>query len=162
MNPWHLRPFEIRNLLNPVFCGLVIYRSLEGFELENAQGMPYSQSLLILPLCLHLPTREQFPPRTRSHLLKILEEHSELTVNFAERVAELMPFTQESLAYLHFRSCVLVTEAGRFQIRPKRIRRTLSGSEEMMDIQRVAIKIGREFGKLNSGSTIYTSLGIRP
>ena len=58
MKRWDQRPFEIRNLFNPAFCGLVLFRALHGYEEEDARGMPFSLSLLVLPLCLHKDSRE--------------------------------------------------------------------------------------------------------
>ena len=35
MKRWDQRPFEIRNLFNPAFCGLVLFRAMEGYEEED-------------------------------------------------------------------------------------------------------------------------------
>lgn len=51
MKQWDQRPFEIRNLFNPAFCGVVLFRAMQSYEEENSQGMPFSRSL-VLPLCL--------------------------------------------------------------------------------------------------------------
>jgi hypothetical protein len=53
VKPWNQRPFEIRNVFNPAFCGLVLFRAMQGYEDEDTRGMPFSLSLLVLPLCLH-------------------------------------------------------------------------------------------------------------
>ena len=37
MKRWDQRPFEIRNLFNPAFCGLVLSRALHGYEEEDAR-----------------------------------------------------------------------------------------------------------------------------
>lgn len=52
MKQWDQRPFEIRNLFNPAFCGVVLFRAMQSYEEENSQGMPFSLALLVLPLCL--------------------------------------------------------------------------------------------------------------
>ena len=58
MKRWDLRPVEIRNLFNPAFSGLVLFRALVAYEDEDARGMPFSLALLILPLCLQRDARE--------------------------------------------------------------------------------------------------------
>ena len=58
MKRWDQRPFEIRNLFNPAFCGVVLYRALCGYEEREPRGIPFSLSLLVLPLCLHKDSRE--------------------------------------------------------------------------------------------------------
>ena len=50
MKRWDQRPVEIRNLFNPAFCGLVLSRALHGYEDADARGMPFSLTLLVLPL----------------------------------------------------------------------------------------------------------------
>jgi hypothetical protein len=57
MKRWDHRPFEVRNLFNPAFCGLVLFRALQGYEEENPDGMPFSIALLVLPLCLQKDAR---------------------------------------------------------------------------------------------------------
>jgi len=60
MKTWNKRPREIRTLFNPAFCGLVIARGIEGFYETAKRPIPYSLTLLILPLCLHKQTRNIF------------------------------------------------------------------------------------------------------
>jgi len=60
MKTWNERPFEIRNLFNPAFCGVVLLRAFQGYEEEDASGMPFSLALLVLPLCLHKDSRRSF------------------------------------------------------------------------------------------------------
>ena len=57
MKRWDERPIEIRNLFNPAFCGLLLFRALCGFEEEDNSGMPFSLTLLILPLSLQKDSR---------------------------------------------------------------------------------------------------------
>lgn len=75
MKRWDQRPFEIRNLFNPAFCGLVLFRALRGYEEEDARGMPFSLSLLVLPLCLHKDSREAVSTSPCSYLLKTTEKN---------------------------------------------------------------------------------------
>ena len=86
MRRWDQRPFEIRNLFNPAFCGLVLFRALQGYEEEDSRGMPFSLSLLVLPLCLHKDSREVIAVSTRSYLLKVMEKNPKVQVGFADRV----------------------------------------------------------------------------
>jgi len=58
MKHWDRRPIEVRNLFNPAFCGLVLYRAMATFQEIDDRGMPFSMSLLILPLTLQRQSRE--------------------------------------------------------------------------------------------------------
>ena len=96
MKRWDHRPFEVRNLFNPAFCGLVLFKALLGYEEENPDGMPYSLALLVLPLCLHKDSRLVLADNSRSYLLKTVENNPQLLVGFAARASDLMPFSLEA------------------------------------------------------------------
>jgi hypothetical protein len=162
MKPWDQRPFEVRNLFNPAFCGLVLFRALQGYEEEDPDGMPFSLSLLVLPLCLHKDSREAIATSNRSYLLRIVEKNPQLQVGFAGRVNELMPFALEAFGLLMERGCFVVSQDGRLQTVPKMMRKSVIGTSESISCQRVARIIGKEFALIADRVTIYTAFGIRP
>jgi hypothetical protein len=162
MKPWNQRPFEVRNLFNPAFCGMVLFRALHGFEEENPAGMPFSLSLLVLPLCLHKETRLVLAEHPRSYLLKAVEKNPRILVGFAERAGHLVPFTLEAFGMLMERGCLIVTEDGRLMSVDNKVRKTISGTDESISCQRVGRCVGREFARNGDRNTVYTSLGVRP
>ncbi|SFU21918.1 three component ABC system middle component [Sedimentitalea nanhaiensis] len=162
MKRWDQRPFEIRNLFNPAFCGLVLFRSLNGYEDEDARGMPFSLSLLVLPLCLHKDSREVIVSSPRSYLLKTTEKNQQLMVGFGDRVSEMLPYAFEGFGLLMERGCINVADNGRIQTVPKKVRKTVSGTAETVDCQKVARIVGREFARIADRATIYATFGIRP
>lgn len=162
MKPWNQRPFEIRNLFNPAFCGVILFRALAGYEEEDGAGMPFSLSLLILPLCLHQDTRTVLSDNSRSYLLKAIEKNPRVLVDFASRAKHLLPFALEAFGFLMERGCFLVTEDGRLRTIDRKVRKKVIGTDESIACQRVARFIGREFARVGDRETIYTSLGVRP
>ena len=74
MKRWDQRPFEVRNLFNPAFCGLILFRALQGYEEENPDRMPFSLTLLVLPLCLQKDSRQMIADSPRSYLLNTVEK----------------------------------------------------------------------------------------
>ena len=162
MKRWDQRPFEIRNLFNPAFCGLVLCRALHAYEEEDSRGMPFSLSLLVLPLCLHKDTREVIAGSPRSYLLKTTEKNQQVMVGFASRVTKMLPFAFEGFGLLMERGCMAVTDDGRIQTVPDKVRRTVSGTDETVSCQKVARIVGRQFARIADRVTIYTTLGIRP
>lgn len=162
MKPWIERPFEIRNLFNPAFCGVVLFRALAGYEEEDDAGMPFSLTLLVLPLCLHKDTRIVLSDNSRSYLLKVIEKNPRLLVGFAKRARHLLPFALEAFGFLMERGCFLVTEDGRLRTVDQKVRKKLTGTDESLVCQRVARFVGREFARVGDRGTIYTSLGVRP
>jgi len=158
---WNQRPFEIRNLFNPAFCGLILFRALHGYEEEDSRGMPFSLSLLVLPLCLHKDSREVIAGSPRSYLLKTTEKNQQVMVGFADRVTQMLPYAFEGFGLLMERGCVAVVD-GRIQPLPDKVRKTVNGSDETISCQKVARIVGREFARIADRVTIYTTFGIRP
>lgn len=162
MKRWDQRPFEIRNLFNPAFCGLVLFRALHGYEEENTQGMPFSLSLLVLPLCLHKESRDVIGRSPRAYLLRIIEDNQQIMVGFAERVTQMLPYAFEGFGLLMDRGCISVATDGRMQTVAKRVRKAIDGTEETIACQKVARIVGREFARVADRVTIYTTFGVRP
>lgn len=162
MKPWCERPIEIRNLFNPAFCGLLMHRAIVGFSEKDDRGMPFSLSLLILPLCLQQESRAILKAGNRSYLLKVVAEHPELLVGFAGRCADTLPFTFEGLGMLMHHRTLSVDDKGSFLPGPARVVAAVNGSEESKACQRVAVYLGKQFALIGDRGTIYTTLGIRP
>lgn len=162
MKQWDQRPFEIRNLFNPAFCGLVIFRALNGYEEESSRGMPFSLSLLVLPLCLYKSSREIIANNLRSYLLKTTEMNPEIMIGFAERVTQMLPYTFEGFGLLMERGCITITDDGCIQSVSNKVRKSIRGTDEIVTCQKVARIIGREFARIADRTTVYTTFGIRP
>ena len=162
MKLWHQRPREIRNLFNPAFCGLVLARGIEGFTEEVGRPMPFSLTLLILPLCLHKRTREQIKEANRAYFTTILQEHPEIRVDLARRARGLVPYIMEGFGYLMACGVVDVDDSGGVTIRTNTVKKTIGGSQDSKDCQSVARSLGRKLALINDRATIYTTLGIRP
>jgi len=159
---WDQRPFEIRNLFNPAFCGLILFRALQGYEEEEPRGMPFSLSLLVLPLCLHKDSREVIADSSRNYLLKILEKNPQVQVDFTDRATAMLPYVFEGFGLLLERGCISVADDGRLQSIPDKVRKSVMGTDETKSCQRVARYVGKEFARISDRVTVYTSFGIRP
>lgn len=162
MKRWDQRPFEVRNLFNPAFCGLILFKAMQGYEEENAEGMPFSLTLLVLPLCLHKGSREVIADSPRSYLLKTVESNPQLLVGFAGRVTDLMPFAFEAFGLLMEKGCFVVSAEGRLKTVAARVRKSVVGTSESVSCQRVARIVGKEFARIADRVTVYTTFGIRP
>lgn len=162
MKRWDQRPIEIRNLFNPAFCGLVLFRAIQGYEENDPRGMPFSLSLLVLPLCLHKDSRDVIASNHRSYLLKTTEENPQLHVGFAVRTSAMMPYAFEGFGLLMERGCISISDDGRIQSEQKKVRKSVTGTEETKSCQRVARYLGKEFARISDRVTIYTIFGVRP
>ncbi|MGE5435889.1 MAG: three component ABC system middle component [Syntrophothermus sp.] len=162
MKPWTERPFEIRNLFNPAFCGVLLLRAVQGYEEIDKSGLPFSLSLLILPMCLHKNTREILSENSRSNFLKIITDNPNLLVGFAGRTTSLIPYAFEGLGLAMQHNSIKVTDDGHINLLNKGIKKQIDGTTESIECQRVALKLGKSFATISDRITIYTTMGIRP
>jgi hypothetical protein len=162
MKPWTNRPIEIRNLFNPAFCGLVLFRAIAAYNAQDKSGIPFSLTLTVLPLCLKQSSRETLQTGNRSYLLKVVADHPELLVGFGRRCTDVLPITFEALGLLLHCNAIAVGSDGRLLPGPEKVRKTITGSEESKACQRVAGFLGKQFALVSDRATIYTTLGIRP
>lgn len=139
-----------------------MFRALAGYEEEDDRGMPFSLSLLVLPLSLHKDSREVIASNPRSYLLKTAEKNQQIMVGFADRVTQMLPYAFEGFGLLMERGCIAVTDDGRLQTVPKKVRKTVDGTAETVASQKVARVVGKEFARIADRATVYTTFGIRP
>ncbi|MBA1254763.1 hypothetical protein G7021_19095 [Pseudomonas carnis] len=162
MNRWDQRPFETKNLFNPAFCAVVLMRSIKAYTTIDPRGMPFSLSLLILPLALHEESRTVILEYARSYLLKAVSVHPQLLIGFPERVTEMMPYAFEAFGVAHQSDCFEATAEGRLLPKARRLKATVDGTKESMECQQTAILLGKEFARIADRVTVYTAFGIRP
>ncbi|MDR5905664.1 three component ABC system middle component [Franzmannia qiaohouensis] len=162
MKRWEQRPFEIRTLFNPAFCGLILFRALQGYEEEDPRGMPFSLSLLVLPLCLQKDSREVIAAGSRSYLLKIMEKNPKIQVGFSDRATTMIPYAFEGFDLLMERGCISLSADGRLQTVSGKVKKSVTGTQETKSCQRVARYLGKEFARIADRVTVYTAFGIRP
>lgn len=162
MKAWNQRPFEVRNLFNPAFCGLVLFKALRGYEEHDEKGMPFSLALLVLPLALHKDSREALESGKRSYFLRVLEANPGILIGFAGRASNLLPFALEAFGMLMARGCIEVSKDGRIKTISNGVRKSDVGTSESVSCQRVARFIGKEFARIDDRVTVYTTLGVRP
>jgi Family of unknown function (DUF6521) len=162
MNPWDQRPRELRTLLNPAFCGLLIARAVIAYEERSAKPMPYSLVLLVLPISLHPATRAIFKSKPRAFLTTISSENPEIQIGLAERARGLMPYSMEALSYLSERNMIRVSDQGGISIDPSQVMKSIKGTEDTKSCQTIAKVLGKKIAETGDRATVYTSLGIRP
>lgn len=162
MIDWENRPFEVRNLFNPAFCAVVMASALHAYEKQARKPMPYSLSLLVLPLCLHQEMRDEMVASPKTSILRIIARRPDLLIDFACRAQGLMQPAMEAYALLASRNCIEVSEIGGLRLLPNRISREPLTSDDAEKCRSTASLLGRQFAQINDRVTIYTSLGIRP
>jgi hypothetical protein len=163
MKPWNLRSPEVANLLNPAFCGHVLYTAVVAYSDEAKKPMPYVLCFVILPLVLHQATSTTITGHT-SQLQVWLVEYPEIKVRLAERARQLVPFAREATAFLLQTQTLRLHGTGGLEIAAplRRIRRTTPTPEPNEECLKKAKILGRWLGSAGSSATVYASLGVKP
>ena len=163
---WNIRPQDVANLLNPAFGGLLLHRALTGHKNETGSGMPLELVFLVLPFVLHEPTRSRLPVKVTTHLATWLQNERDVLLQFGERTADLVPYTQESILFLATHGLVEIDKDGRlFPGRAKfkqGVGSVTTASDEVHDCYRAAFAVGRWLSLSGNSTTLYSMLGIRP
>lgn len=124
--------------------------------------MPFSLTLLILPLCLHKDTREAINRGNRSYLTKIVEDNPEILVGLPHRARSLVPYAFEAFGLLMQLGAIAVGPEGRITTAAGCIRSSVTGTDESRACQLAARTLGKKFASIGDRVTIYTTFGIRP
>lgn len=159
MQPWETRPSEIANLLNPAFCGAVIWASVRAYETETARPMPFPLAFLILPIVLHKKTRQKISRRLPMHAR--LEKNQFLKIGFGGRAKQLGPIAREAIAFLLQVDAIAISADGGLLTTHNLRLRDIS-NDEVSDCYRKARILGMWFASAGTISTIFAMWGVRP
>lgn len=164
MENWEERSVITANLLNPTFCGEVIRRTITSYNNNDTnQKFPFSLVHLILPIVLHKKTRECMPSSTRTYFHSWVDDNEFLFIDFATRVKNMNPFTNESLIFLMKHDAADITDYGEITIKEYRKKTPVASSTaEINQIFKKAELLGKWFRLTGNEQTIYMLLKIRP
>ena len=124
--------------------------------------MPYSLTLLVLPMCLHLASREQILENKRLSVLRVFALRPDLLVDFAERARALLQYATEAFALLASKDCIKIGHDGGISLIPRRVSPQPLNTEDAERCRAAATVLGRDFAQIDDRVTVYTSLSIRP
>lgn len=162
MRSWHKRSVEIAYLLNPAFCGRLLYATILHYQKEKGEDMPFPLVFLVLPLVLHKETRLSINSRTQ--LLVWVKRHPELMVSYPQRAKSLVTITNEAVEFLLQSNAITITNSG--HLSPNIIRgmksTTKFADEEVTECLKKCEHIARWFARAGKTATIYAALGVRP
>lgn len=165
MIPWAERSFEERSLLNPCFCGMLIWHAALGYRKESERAISLEESFLVLPLVLHRGTRDALPRDVRTSLAVWIQEHPLVRGRLAERARSLAPYTKEALLFSGCRG-VLLFSGGSIEAERAKRRAITSvlrvASAEVADCAKRSIFVGRWFARAGGPSTVLALWGVKP
>ena len=162
MRAWEYRPDEVKNLLNPAFCGRVIYGTVSEYQKRTKRDFPFPLVYLILPLVLPRPIRAEISSRTQ--LVNWVQRHQELIFNFGKRAGDLVEITNEAVEFMMQSGYIMLTDNGELTrvITAGTLSKTKHTDSEVEECLKKAEHVGRWFAAAGKVETIYTCLGVRP
>lgn len=162
MRSWEQRSTEVAYLLNPSFCGRIIYQAIKVYSEQSNRPMPFPLVYLILPLVLHKKTRERISSVTQMQIW--IQRNPDVLIGFAERANSMVKVTNEGVEILLQSGVINLTNNA--ELEQCNLKKSLSPSKYTNDeIKKCITKssnVARWFAKAGTVETIYTSWGVRP
>jgi hypothetical protein len=156
INKWQSRPPEIRTLLNPAFCGLLLYTSMKEYKKLNKKDISITLLFLILPLILNIGLRDIIASNKNKNLIFIVNSHKNKFHNFDYIFNYYTEYTYEAIYFLYFNQHIKIVD-NKFVITSKNNKFNDDYfNKYIKDISNL-IKI---LSKVKSESTIYSTLGV--
>ena len=162
MRNWDERSEEIRYLLNPAFCGRLIYHVVNEYQRWENHGLPFPLVFLILPLILPNQIRSSIDSRTR--LANWVKAHQNLVYNFGKRAGDMVEITSEAIEFMMQTGYLQLAENGMLSINTsrRRLRKTSFIDQEVSECIQKAEHVGRWFSSAGKAETVFICLGVRP
>jgi len=162
VNNWSHRSKEIAYLLNPAFCGRLIYATIKQYNITSNKAMPFPLVYLILPLVLHKNTREHISSRTK--LLIWVQQYPELLISFSQRTKELVEITNEAIEFLLQTNVLLMNDQAELEVNStsKTLSKYKFVDDEIKECLSKSEHIGKWFANTGKVENIYIGLGVRP
>lgn len=162
MKNWECRATEVAYLLNPAFCGRLIYHAIKTYFEETNRPMPFPLVYLILPLVLHKKTRERINSVTQMQVW--IQRNPDVLIGFAERASSMVKVTNEAVEFLLQSEIVNLTNNAELEL--CKLKKSLSPNKYTNDeIKKCITKssnLAKWFSKAGTVETIYISWGVRP
>lgn len=164
LTPWSSRPVEVRNLLNPAFCALVLFEAVAEYG-RHGGAMDFEVTFLVLPLLLDERTRNDLPRDVRTPLALWASRSPQIIAEIPKRVQDLAPFTREALIWAGSRGYIKFRAPSQFTATTAPFRATqlpLDPFEEIGHITKRAKFVGKWLASARQKEIIFMLLGIRP
>ncbi|UKB77365.1 three component ABC system middle component [Chryseobacterium sp. MEBOG07] len=158
---WENRPEVTAHLVNPAFCSEIIRECIKAYKNEKNKNLPFSLSVLILPIVLTSKIRERLPKTKATTLHSWINGNEDLKIGFALHVNSYLPFSREAIMFGIAHDSLSIDEDGNIDIRVRRKKLKQNNDEVKSCITKAAL-LGKLFSKSGTPITIYSMFGIKP
>lgn len=159
---WAQRPPEVRTLLNPAFCSLVLRSTAQSYSTKAQTSLPAALGFLVLPIVLHKPTRDNLPATARSKIHVWIRENPIVRIGFSRRAIELVPYTREALLFGLSHGSLRVNSDGDVASGATGGAFRASAPSEARRCLDAAVLLGKLFAAAGDAGTVLVAWGVRP
>ncbi len=162
MRKWSERTEEVRNLMNPAFCGRILFSAVAEYKRKTKHALPFPLVFLILPLVLPRRIREKVNSKTK--LINWTQKNQELIYNFDQIARDLVEITKEALEFMLQTGYLKITDSGEIDYNhvAEKISKTKYTDIEVKNCLLTAESVARWFSSTNKVEMIYFCFGVRP
>lgn len=162
MNSWNERAHEVAYLLNPSFCGRMLYSTIRTYCASTQRAFPFPLVYLILPLVLHKETRESIDSRKQLHLW--VQQYPQLLIDFSQRTTDLIPITNEAIEFLLQTEKLVLTPNAELETSPTscNLSKTRYIDSEIKECLQKCEHVAKWFAAAGKVENVYIELGVRP
>lgn len=159
METWGKRSKETAYLLNPAFCGEIIYQAIEGYQ-EKYSVMPFTLIFFILPILLYEKTFDSFSLKIK-HLSSWVQNKPEMLDGFESRIKSLKELTKETLLFLLSQDLIKFENDG-FAVKTLNKKRVSKSEKYLSAYFTKAKKFGLFLAKAGHPENVYMIMGVTP
>jgi len=162
MRKWEERSKETAYLLNPIFCGRILYSTVQAYEKDCGRDLPFPLIYLVLPLILNSSVRERISCRTQ--LMLWLQKNPDVLIDFADRARHSVAITNEAIEYFLQAGVIELTQAGDLRVNHslKKLSPNKYTDQEVQDCITKGSHVGKWFARIGNTETIYVMFGVKP
>ena len=162
LREWIRRPKEIQSLMNPAFCGRILYTMVAEYQKKTNHALPFPLIYLVLPLVL--PGQIRCIISSKTQLMNWVQTNQQVLRNFGKQARDLVEITNEALELLLQTGLIMITDMGEIErnITTTALSKTRFTDSEVKECLVKAEHVARWFASAGKVETIYFCLGVRP
>jgi hypothetical protein len=160
MLSWQDRPLEVANLLNPAFCGRLLYHSIKSHEETSGCSLPYALAFLPIPLVLHRATRSKISGHNQQ-LHVWVNKYPDIKIGLGDRARNTVPFTREALMFMIQLGHIRVGDQGALST-GHGLKRNSDSDAEIRNCLKAAEVVGKWLARAGQPSATFAMLGLKP
>lgn len=159
---WEEKPSEIKSLLNPAFCTLILFEGVKSYRKKAKKGMPYEIAFILLPLILNRRIAKKLPQRSNARLDLWVKRNIDLKYAFMSSAINMKDYVSETIFFGLKHNVFEVSEGARLIDKKLQKNSDVTNDEGLSEILNKANLTGKWLANNQNSANLFSTLGIRP